>query len=125
MTSRLNGSRRISLLLGIAILLVGAPALAKKRVVITKFEGKGEYAQRAATAAIAKDSTVVSDGAWRRALRHLHSKTAGKTPEGIARAAAEVQADAIVQGAVTGHHGGIYTLTMTIIDGKSGQVSDS
>src|SRR5215831_4564473 len=121
MTSRSNVSRKISVLLGLVVLLVGAEASAKKRVVITKFEGKGEYAQRAATAVVARDSTVVSDGAWKRALRHLRGgRSAAKTPDGIARAAADVQADGIVLGAVTRQHGGVFTLTMTIIDGKSG-----
>src|SRR5512143_2457146 len=123
MTSRSSASRKNSLLLALAILLVASTAMAKKRVVVTKFDGRGDDAQRAATAVVAREATVVSDAAWRRSLRKLKLKAA-TSPDAVARVAGDVQADGVVKGSVqrTGKQWG---LTLTVLDGRTGQVSDT
>lgn len=123
MTSRSNGSRKISLLLAAAILLVAGTAFARKRIVLTKFDGKGDSAQTAVAAALARDSTVIGDATWTRAQRRLKLKSAA-SPQSMARISADLQADGVILGSVR-KTGAAWGLTLTVVDGKTGQVSDT
>src|SRR5262249_46913524 len=100
-----------------------AEAAAKKRVVVTKFDGKGDSAQKVATEVVAKNATVIGDATWHKAMNKLKLKSA-TDPASIARVAGSLNADGVVHGSVT-KTGAEWGLTMTVLDGKTGEVSDT
>jgi hypothetical protein len=104
------------------LLLVSTSAWAKRRIAVTQFIGKGDAVQKVVQELVARDATVISDAAVKRTQRRLH--IAELTDSNVARIAAELQADAIVQGSVQ-RTGVEWGLTITIIDGKTGGVSDT
>ena len=121
MISRSNVSRKISFAL--IVLFCAGAAAAKKRVVVGTFDGKGGYAQAEATKVVAKSATVISDAAWKRATKKAKLKST-TDPASIAKVAGSLQADGIVFGSVT-RTGAEWGLTMTVVDGKTGEVSDT
>lgn len=121
MISRSSVSRKISFAL--VVLLCAGTAAAKKRVVVSTFDGKGAYAQAEAQKAVAKSATVISDAAWKRAMKKLKLKSATDSAS-IAKVAGSLQADGVVFGSVT-RTGAEWGLTITVVDGKSGEASDT
>jgi len=121
MISRSNVSRKISFAL-VVLLLTGAAA-AKKRVVVSTFDGKGGYAQVEAQKVVAKSATVISDAAWKRAMKKLKLRSATDSAS-ISKVAGALQADGIVFGSVT-RTGAEWGLTITVVDGKTGEASDT
>lgn len=121
MISRSSASRKISFAL--AVLLCAGAAAAKKRIVVSTFDGKGAYAQAEAQKAVAKSATVIADAAWKRAMKKLKLKSATDSAS-IAKVAGSLQADGVVFGSVT-RTGAEWGLTITVVDGKSGEASDT
>jgi hypothetical protein len=126
MTSKSSVSKKSSFALAIFAFFLfglGGTAWAKKRVVVTRFAGKGDHAQRTATDVVARNATVISDATWTRAMKKLKLRSTS-SPDAATRVAAAVQADGIVAGSVQ-RSGKAWSLTITVVDGKTGQVSDT
>src|SRR5215813_2531512 len=121
MTSRSSASRKISFVL--LLLFCAGAAAAKKRVVVSTFDGKGAYAQAEAQKVVAKSATVLSDATWKRAMKKAKLKSATDSAS-IAKVAGSLQADGVVFGSVI-RTGAQWGLTITVVDGKSGEVSDT
>lgn len=116
-------SKRHLLLLLVVALLGGGDAWAKKRVVVMKFPGRAGAAQKEVEALVKKDNTIVSDSALRRAQKRL--KVRRLNDSGYAKLAAELQADAFINGSLQRRRGGKYNLALTLRDGKTGAVTDT
>jgi hypothetical protein len=128
MSFRSSASAKTSLRVLLTFLALVLPCLgpasawAKKRVVVTHFDGKGDAAQKAVSDVVARDATVVSDATWKKAQKKL--RVSGTSAPAVAKAAAEVQADGVVEGAVS-RTGVEWGLTLTLFDGHTGQITDT
>lgn len=106
------------------ILLGSVDALAAKKVAVFPFEGKGSIdAEDEVASIVQKDSDLVSSSALARAKKRLGVKKLNESA--IARLAAELQADAFIEGSLEKGRRGGYTLLLTIYEGKTGAVTDT
>lgn len=122
MNLRSIGSRRPELLVVILIALsvcAGGSAWAKRRIAVAEFAGKGDSAQRAVSALVQREATLVGPSAVKRAQQRL--KLTVLTKPNLLKLATDLGVDAIVTGKVDGGARG-YELGIAVIDGRTGAV---
>jgi hypothetical protein len=123
MTSRSTGSASRQLL-AIAVLLAvfGGEAWARKRVAVAPFSGpKADAIHDAVEALVESDNTLISASAYRRARAKVPGRRLNDAA--VARIAADLQIDALIEGVVERRRGS-YSLLVTVRDGQTGAVSD-
>src|SRR5262245_32116316 len=132
MSYRSSGSRKIrrfrrfSVLLLSCLLLAAlaesAEAAPKKRIVVTKFSGRGDGAQKVVEGLVSREGTLLGEAAFQRSKKKLRIAKAG-APGALGRIAKDLRADAIIGGSV-GKAGAEWSLSVTIFDGN-GQIADT
>jgi hypothetical protein len=102
---------------------LGGAAWAKKRVVVAPFTGRAtEALHDDVEEVVQEDSTVISQGAFKRSQKKL--RAAKLTDANVARIAADLQVDAVIEGALQNKRGRM-SLVLDIRDGKTGALADS